>query len=611
MKKHTLSFNVRRLVMLSLLVAAEIVFNRFLSVNTAGVKIGFSFVPIVIAAYLFGPVYAGAAYAVADLMGAILFPIGPYHPGFTVCAFLMGVCYGLFLYKKREISLFKNILPPVLINSIFFGLLINTVWVSMLYGRKTYGGWFIHRLLTEYSILIPVSLLLIPSVIGICRLIDRRIGGRDGRRRGGMTYGEALEYIHGVNWTFCKPGLDRIRELCEGLGNPQDSLRFVHVVGTNGKGSFCSMLSSVLSEAGYKTGLYTSPYVVRFNERMSVDGVNISDERLAEITEAVKPIADRMSDKPTEFELITAIAFEYFRREGCDIVVLEAGLGGRLDSTNIIKNPYLSVITGIALDHTAYLGDTVGAIAAEKAGVIKDGAPVLFGGCDPEALAVIERFAEERGSRLFLSDYGSLQIKRENLEGTLFSAAGYEDMEISLLGGYQPRNATTVLCAVNILKEAGLILPEEAIRKGLCAARWPARFEIVAAEPLTIFDGAHNPEGISAAVESISLYFPNKKVVAVTGVLGDKDYRFIAGRLAEAVGKAYTITPDNPRALSAEDYAEVLKKCGVDAVARGSMREALKEAIEYAARSGLPVVVLGSLYTYSDLLSALADEKGV
>ena len=204
-----------------------------------------------------------------------------------------------------------------------------------------------------------------------------------------MSYADALAYIHRINWEFCKPGLERVGELCEKLGNPQDRLCFVHVAGTNGKGSFCAMLASVLQAAGYKTGLYTSPYIVRFNERMMIDGNMIGDDELAQLTSEVQPVADAMAEPPTEFELITAIAFLWFARHGCRIVVLECGMGGRLDATNLIRTPLLSVITGIALDHTKYLGNTVEAIAGEKAGIIKHGVPVLYGGSDSAAAAVI------------------------------------------------------------------------------------------------------------------------------------------------------------------------------------------------------------------------------
>ena len=241
-----------------------------------------------------------------------------------------------------------------------------------------------------------------------------------------MNYSEALEYIHGVSWTFCKPGLERISELCQKLGNPQKSLKFVHVAGTNGKGSTSSMLDSVLREAGYKVGLYTSPYIRVFNERMRIDGENISDVELASLTEYIKPIADQMTDKPTEFELITALAFEYFSRHNCDVVILEAGMGGRLDSTNIIDTSVLSVITGIARDHVAFLGDTVEKIAAEKAGIIKENIPVLYGGVNEAAKTVIMTKATEMNSQFVCVDYSKLKITNFDLDGSLFDFGNYK-----------------------------------------------------------------------------------------------------------------------------------------------------------------------------------------
>ena len=420
-----------------------------------------------------------------------------------------------------------------------------------------------------------------------------------------MNYNEALEYIHGISWTFCKPGLDRIARLCELLGNPQDSLRFVHVAGTNGKGSFCSMLSSILAHAGYKVGLYTSPYIYRFNERMRVNGVDIPDAALAEITEYVKPLADSMEDKPTEFELITAIAFEYFKREGCEIVVLEAGMGGRLDSTNIIRNPLLSVITGIALDHTAFLGDTTAKIAREKAGIIKDGAPVLFGGTDRDALEIISTVAEERKSKLFSPDFDRLSVRSADLSGSVFDYKTWHNMSISLLGLYQPRNASLVLEACEILSSRGISISEGDIREGLERALWRARFEIIGREPLLIFDGAHNPEGISAAVSSIKHYFGKKRVTVMSGVLSDKDYRAVAKSLSEVADTAFTITPDNPRALCAKDFAAVLAEYGIKATPCKDIKEALELGKRKAAEDDTALCILGSLYTYVDVMHAL------
>ena len=423
-----------------------------------------------------------------------------------------------------------------------------------------------------------------------------------------MTYTEALDYIHKINWTFCKPGLDRIKELCQGLGNPEKNLRFIHVAGTNGKGSFCSMLSSILAECGYRVGLFTSPFIYRFNERMRINGEDIPDQRLAEVTEKVKPIADGMTDKPTEFELITAIAFQYFYEQECDIVVLECGMGGRLDSTNVISSPLLSVITGISLDHTAFLGGTVEKIAKEKAGIIKVSSPILWGGEEKEAEAVIRNTAKERGSDFYTTEYERLAVKHADLEGCIFDYAEFQNVKISLLGLYQPKNAATVLSAVKILKELGLSIPDSAIYEGLKKARWSARFEIIAREPTVIFDGAHNPEGIDAAVKSIKEYFGKKKVVVFTGVLSDKDYRIIAKRLSEIADYAFTITPDNKRALSSEDYSAVLSEYGVKATPCKTVKEALDRGRKKAAELDSALCCLGSLYTYSQVVNDLKDK---
>ncbi len=419
-----------------------------------------------------------------------------------------------------------------------------------------------------------------------------------------MTYDEAISYIHGVSWTFCKPGLERISTLCEALGNPQNSLKFVHVAGTNGKGSFCAMLDSVLRAAGHKVGLFTSPYIVEFCERIRVDGDMIGRDELAEICDYIKPITDKMTDKPTEFELICAIGFEYFKRKGCDIVILEAGLGGRLDSTNIIRKPLVSVITGISLDHTAILGDTHDKIAAEKAGIIKDKSPVLYGG-DDEGFEVILNTALKRGSAIYRTRVSDIKIKSATTDGTMLDYLSYRNIEISLLGLYQPRNCASVLLCIDLLRAAGYEINDKALREGLKAARWPARFEILAKEPLIIFDGAHNPEGIESAVKSISHYFKGKKLVSVTGLLADKDFVSEANMLRSVIDEAYTITPDSPRALEAEKYAQVLKSAGIDAHPCPTPASALAAAIERAREKNTAVVCLGSLYTYAAIKNAL------
>ena len=421
-----------------------------------------------------------------------------------------------------------------------------------------------------------------------------------------MNYEESIEYIHSVNWVFCKPGLERIRELCKRLGDPQDSLRFIHVAGTNGKGSFCSMLNSILTSAGIKTGLFTSPYISFFNERMCIGTEPISNKELAEITSYVRPIADSMIDKPTEFELITAIAFEFFKRNGAEIVILEAGMGGRLDSTNIIKTPLLSVITGIALDHTAFLGDTTEKIAAEKAGIIKQGIPVLFGGEDADAERVISNKAAEMHAAYHKTDYLSLKICDTTLERTVFNYKDRDSLAIRLLGMYQPRNAANVLSAVDILKSLGIDIPESAVRAGLESAVWHARFELLSADPVIIYDGAHNPEGISMFIRSIKQYFGEQKVIIVSTVMGDKDHASMVADISSVCSRAYVFKV-NERALGTHEYAEEYRENGILAYECEDMKEALSLAVAAAKADRIPLVCAGSLYMYADVVKTLSE----
>lgn len=423
-----------------------------------------------------------------------------------------------------------------------------------------------------------------------------------------MNYNEALEYIHKINWCFCNPGLERIEELCQRLGNPQKRLKFVHVAGTNGKGSFCAMISSILSSAGYRVGLFTSPYVKVFNERMAINGEMISNDELALLTEQIKPIADSMMDKPTEFELITAIAFEYFSRHECDIVVLECGLGGRLDSTNIIDTSVLSVITGIALDHTSILGDTIEKIAVEKAGIIKKDTPCLWCGEDIIARNVIEARAKECCAPFYTVNHGKAITKELTLDGTVFDWGEIFDLKLSLLGEYQVFNAENVLTAIEILKAQGFKITEQNVKDGLSSVIWHARFEIICKSPLIIADGGHNPQGVESAVRSIKAYFGDERLYVITGVMADKDYFYMAEQIGSACAKAYCITPDNPRALDAEKYAELYRSQGVEANAYASVEEALGEAIRDAIANKRKIICLGSLYMYCEVCDALKKQ---
>ena len=434
-----------------------------------------------------------------------------------------------------------------------------------------------------------------------------------------MTYQEALDYIHSVCWKGSRPGLERTIELADRLGNPQNTLKFIHVAGTNGKGSTSAMLAAILQRAGYKVGLYTSPFILRFNERMRINGKDISDEELAQITALVRPHADAMADIPTEFELITAIALVYFARNHCDYVVFEVGMGGRLDSTNIItaETVAASVITGIAMDHTAFLGDTPEKIAAEKAGIIKAGVPVVYGGNhppvgetlpSPEALScgrVIREKAAALNAPFVETDHTLLSNIRSDLFGADFDFGDSKQIHISLAGLYQPHNAANALTVVDVLRTRGLTIPEEAVRAGLASVTWPARFEVLSRFPLVIADGGHNPEGIDAAIASVKAYFKGEKILLLTGVMADKDYTHMVSRMAEVAERAFCVRPANDRALDPAAYAETFRRAGVPAEGYATVADGVRAAMAAAAAEGKALLCLGSLYMYGEVREAV------
>ena len=377
-----------------------------------------------------------------------------------------------------------------------------------------------------------------------------------------MNYTESISYLRGTNRAFCKPGTDRVEALCAAVGNPQKHLPVIHVAGTNGKGSFCVILASLLKEAGYTVGRFSSPALCKINECVSVNGGEISDEDFARLVSILQPFADTEADRPTEFELLTVLAFLYFQEKHCDYVILECGMGGLTDATNVIERPLLSVITGVSVDHASFLGDTVDKIAEQKAGIIKDGCPVLWCGTDPAAEAVCHRHALCHAAPLYTVPRQALTVKKADLSGTVFDFDGYTDLSLSLLGLYQADNAANALTALNILNRK---ISDTVLRAGLRKARWPGRFEIVSHDPLIIADGGHNPEGVNRAVESIETYFSNEKVIFVTGIMADKDYHTVAARMASVAQAVYTVTPPNARALPAKEYAEVFRTLGIPA----------------------------------------------
>ncbi len=421
-----------------------------------------------------------------------------------------------------------------------------------------------------------------------------------------MTINETLDYIHSVCWKGMMPGLERITELLEKMGNPQKDLKFIHIAGTNGKGSTAAMTASILRKAGYCTGLYTSPFIYQFGERMQVNGEMISDGELIEITEQVKPLADSMAENPTEFELITAIAFEFFKRRKCDIVVLEVGLGGLLDATNVIDTPEVAVITNIGLDHTDILGNTLEEIAFNKAGIIKEnGHAVIYRGT-PGVEAVFENTCNARNTKLKKANFDGLKLKSHDLFEQVFDCGDYKDIHLPLLGDHQLHNAAVVLAVAETLQETGWKISRENIYEGIRDVSWPGRFDIVCRDPLFIIDGGHNPQCLEALVKNIQDYLADRRVIALTGVLADKDYGDMYKPVMPYIEQFVCVTPPNPRRLMAEELARHLQNVGAKATACETIPAGVQKALELAGKDGV-VLCFGSLYTIGDIRSALPE----
>lgn len=427
-----------------------------------------------------------------------------------------------------------------------------------------------------------------------------------------------IDRIHEFNRFGMVLGLDRMEELLRRLGNPQDDLKVIHVAGTNGKGSVSKYLEEGLSTCGYKMGLYTSPYIETFNERIRYDGADISDEDLEYYGQKVVSAAEAMVadglDSPTEFEVVTAIAFLYFADRQADITILEVGLGGIGDSTNVVKSPLASVITSISYDHMAQLGSSLAEIAVNKAGIIKTGCPVIANVPQRDAAKIIARKAYAMGSRL----YDISGIRAAVSDETPFSQKvsmelyekSYSDVEISMVGRHQAENLKTALATLEILRKSGAVkLDREALYEGLKRARQPGRFEVISEDPLVIIDGAHNEAGAQALQETMAQHFAGKKILLVAGILADKEIDSIVKFLTKITDHIIVTEPDNPRKLAAEKLAEHVADFGVAAEVVSDVEAAVHRAKELADDYDV-ILFAGSLYLIGDVRRLWRNERG-
>lgn len=430
-----------------------------------------------------------------------------------------------------------------------------------------------------------------------------------------MNYQESLKYIEETHKFGIRLGLENMSKLLELLGNPQDKLNIIHVAGTNGKGSTCSFITSILKECGYKVGLYTSPYLETFTERIRINGENIPEEDVARIVTLIREKIEQMVSEgysyPTEFEIVTTMAFYYYCEQDVDFVALEVGLGGRYDATNIIKKSDVSVITSISLDHVGILGDTVAKIAYEKGGIIKEnGVAVVYDQSD-EAKNVIKDICKEKNAKYIEVKFDDINVKQSDINTQVYDCSimgqRYEDLEIQLIGDHQINNSMLALSAIEVLKELkNLNLNEEDIRKGLLNTRWPGRIEKIMDKPTFIIDGAHNEDGARSLAKAIEKNFNGKKATLLIGMLEDKDIDGVLEILMPYFNKVITTTPDNDRAINCETLKEKISKYVDDIVAISNIEDAVNYTLRNAKEDDI-IISAGSLYMIGTVRTILNE----
>lgn len=417
-----------------------------------------------------------------------------------------------------------------------------------------------------------------------------------------MNYKEALAYVDSLKKCGIVPGLTSITELCRRLGDPQKRLRFVHIAGTNGKGSVLAYVSTILKAAGYRTGRYISPVIFMYCEKIQINGRKISQGAMAEMLTWVREACDAMVadglPQPTPFEVETAAAFLFFAENECEIVVLETGMGGREDATNLIGTTLAAVLAPISMDHMQFLGKTLGSIAAHKAGIIKNNCYVISAPQEPEAMAEIEKEAEEKGCSVTVA--GEPARVKYGLEKQRFSyrdryGTEYRDLEITLAGRCQPENAALAVEVIAALGQAGYPVTEKQLRKGLLATEWPGRFQIIGKRPLFVLDGAHNEAAAKKLADSVRFYFTNRRIIYIMGILKDKEYEKVVAQTYAYADQIITVTPpDNPRALPAYTLAQTVREYRPGVTTADSLEEAVEMAYLLAKPEDV-ILCFGSL----------------
>ncbi len=600
MKKYVIS-KTKKIILSAMFLAVLLVLSRFLSIKTNLLVISFSFIPIMLSAVYLGPKYSTIIAGLGDLIGAILFPFGAYFPGFTLTAALIGLIYGLFLYKKpgKQTSNFKFIIKLIISSILVLGVVkifVESIWLNVLYG-KAYMAVVSARIVTQ-SILLPIQVVVIFVLEKVLRpfvnkyLYEEEVIGID-------------EYLDTFDKFTKDPNLDAMKYLMNKFDNPHKNLKVIHVAGTNGKGSVCEMLNNILIESGFKVGKFVSPHLVRFNDGITINNKEISNK---EVEEIILPLSEKIEEYnkthkvPVKwFEAITSLVFIYFKQQKCDFIVLETGLGGTTDCTNIVDS-IISIITNIGYDHIDVLGDSIEEITRHKAGIIKENSNTVAV-YQENITPIIEEICKNKNSTLKI-------IKKEDIENYAFTKNlqsfdynDYKNIEINLKGKKQIYNAAEVLECIEILNNKGYKIKLEAIKKALKTVVHKARLETLSTEPLVIFDGGHNENAINNLRENINQYYKDMKKVYIVSILKTKDYKTIVKKLVEDKDAIFFFTDGNnkKRYVSKKDlYNEAKKYINETNI----FKENLINSVNIAKKlyKDNLILIIGSFYVYKDVI---------
>ncbi len=572
--------------------ALSVIFCRFLSIPPATedsvLRFDLGFLPIAILAEMFGPLWSGFAYLVADVIGSLISGYAP-NPAIAGCKFLTGVILGIFLYRKfykKRLGIWRTAIAFSII-----AVVIDFVFMALIF--MLMPPWF-YTAPFAFGLRAVNAAVNFPLRIFVFHIIRKSLEKplndvmKNQNKSNFKNFANSFQAV-------TVPGLERIAALTEKLGNPEDGLKFIHIAGTNGKGSVSANMAEILECAGYKTGKYISPNLICVNERISVNGKDISDEELNEILSKIEPLAKETEEEtgipPTQFEIWTAAAFYYFKKQKCDYVVLEVGLGGELDATNVIKSNSLAIITRLGIDHTQYLGNTIESVASAKCGIMKEVCEhktVISVRQESGAMSVIEKKAEELAHKLVIPE--PVPLGKDGIYER-FSLDG-EEFRTGIAGFHQIENASLAIAAARSLG-----IEYSHIKEGVSRAKNPARFELVSENPPVIYDGGHNENGIEALNRSLDRYFPSEAKTVIFACMADKEIKESLELLSLGDTEfIFTTVKDNPRAMTAAALRERAEGLGFSGLAFEEIGDAYREAVS----RGKLTVICGSLYLYKD-----------